>query len=200
MQRFQYVRVIRGQLQISGWNLSTYPSLPRVIDYFRNVEYIGSLNLTLDTVNTAGDALVISTNPGLERVDLSRLRAVRYGNVRVRNNPALCYLGDFLTTNGSDSTYLTETQLILPTGSTNFKPVEACGTFHPGQCMVTECEAESMQCLLRCVTLPKAPSHTESSYSNSGLLHAYVMYMLDESNSHSLSHSRCCWYDMQWGV
>ena len=131
MQRFQYVRVIRGQLQISGWNLSTYPSLPRVIDYFRNVEYIGSLNITLDTVNTAGDALVISTNPGLERVDLSRLRIVHIGNVRVRNNPTLCYLGDFQTTTGNDSVYLSEMQLILPTRSTNFKSVEACSMFYP---------------------------------------------------------------------
>ena len=131
LQRFQYVKVIRGQLQISGWNRSLYPSLPTVIDYFRNVEYIGSLNLTLNTVNTVGDALVISTNPGLERVDLSRLRAVRYGNVRVRRNPELCYVGDFQTTNGSNSVYLTETELILPTGSpANFKSVEACSMFH----------------------------------------------------------------------
>ena len=102
-----------------------YPSLPSVIDYFRNVEYIGSLNLTLDTVNTAGDALVISTNPGLERVDLSRLRSVRYGNVHVRSNPDLCYVGDFQTTTGSNSVYLTETELILPAGA-NFRTVEDC--------------------------------------------------------------------------
>ena len=89
------------------------------------MEYIGSLNLTLDPVNTAGDALVISTNPGLERVDLSRLRSVRYGNVRVRSNPDLCYVGDFQTTTGSNSVYLTETKLILPAG-TNFQTVEDC--------------------------------------------------------------------------
>ena len=105
-----------------------FPSLPSVIDYFRNVESIGSLNLTLETVNTAGDALIISSNPGLQRVDLSRLRLVRYGNVRVRNNPALCYVGDFQTTTGSDSVYLSETQLILP-NSTNFMSVEDCSTF-----------------------------------------------------------------------
>ena len=128
MQRFQFVKVIRGQLQISLWDLNTFTSLPRVIDYFRNVESIGSLNITLDTVNTAGDALVISTNPGLQRVDLSRLRLVRYGNVRVRNNPELCYVGDFQTTTGSDSVYLTETQLILP-NLTNFMSVEDCSTF-----------------------------------------------------------------------
>ena len=106
-----------------------FPSLPSVIDYFRNVESIGSLNLTLATVNTEGDALVISTNPGLQRVDLSRLRSVHFGNVRVRNNPELCYVGDFQTTTGSDSVYLTETQLILPTGPTNFMSVEDCSTF-----------------------------------------------------------------------
>ena len=102
-----------------------YPSLPSVIDYFRNVEYIGSLNLTLDTVSTAGDALVISTNPGLERVDLSRLQLVRYGNVRVRSNPDLCYVGDFQTTTGSNSVYLEETELILA-ANTNFQTVEDC--------------------------------------------------------------------------
>ena len=106
-----------------------FPSLPSVIDYFRNVESIGSLNITLDTVNTEGDALVISTNPGLQRVDLSRLQIVRYGNVRVRNNPDLCYVGDFQTTTGNDSVYLSEVQLILPTGSDNFMSVEACSTF-----------------------------------------------------------------------
>ena len=107
-----------------------FPSLPSVIDYFRNVEYIGSLNLTLETVNTAGDALVISTNPGLQRVDLSRLRSVRYGNVRVRDNPALCYVGDFQTTTGNDSVYLSGgVQLILPTGFDNFMSVEDCSTF-----------------------------------------------------------------------
>ena len=89
------------------------------------MEYIGSLNLTLDTINTNGDALVISTNPGLERVDLSRLRSVCYGNVRVRSNPDLCYVGDFQTTTGSNSVYLTQTELILPAG-TNFKNVEDC--------------------------------------------------------------------------
>jgi len=130
LQRFQFIKVIRGQLQISGWNLSLFPSLPSVIDYFRNVESIGSLNITLDTVNTDGDALVISTNPGLQRVDLSRLQWVRYGNVHVRDNPALCYVGDFQTTTGSDSVYLSETQLILPTGSTNFMSVEDCSKFH----------------------------------------------------------------------
>ena len=108
-----------------------FPSLPSVIDYFRNVEYIGSLNISLMTVNTVGDALVISTNPGLQRVDLSRLQRVRYGNVRVRDNPALCYVGDFQTTTGSDSVYLSETQLILPSGSTNFMSVEDCSKFHP---------------------------------------------------------------------
>ena len=108
-----------------------FPSLPSVIDYFRNVEYIGSLNISLMTVNTEGDALVISTNPGLQRVDLSRLQWVRYGNVRVRDNPALCYVGDFQTTTGSDSVYLSETQLILPSGSTNFMSVEDCSKFHP---------------------------------------------------------------------
>ena len=125
LERFRFVKVIRGQLQISLWNRSTYPSLPSVINYFRNVEYIGSLNLTLDTINTNGDALVISTNPGLERVDLSRLRSVRYGNVRVRSNPDLCYVGDFQTTMGSNSVYLTETELILPAG-TNVRTVEDC--------------------------------------------------------------------------
>ena len=89
------------------------------------MEYIGSLNFTLDTVNTAGDALVISSNPGLERVDLSRLRSVRYGNVRVRSNPDLCYVGDFQTTTGSNSVYLTQTELILPAG-TNVQTVEDC--------------------------------------------------------------------------
>ena len=128
LQRFRFVKVIRGQLLISLWNLTVFPSLPSVIDYFRNVESIGSLNLTLETVNTAGDALIISSNPGLQRVDLSRLRLVRYGNVRVRNNPALCYVGDFQTTTGSDSVYLSETQLILP-NSTNFMSVEDCSTF-----------------------------------------------------------------------
>ena len=156
MQRFQYVRVIRGQLQISGWNLNIYPMLQSVIDYFRNVEYIGSLNLTLDTVNTAGDALVISTNPGLERVDLSRLRAVRYGNVRVRNNPALCYLGDFQTTTDSDSTYLAETQLILPTGATNFKSVEDCSTFHSARAATT-CSACAAACVVLCAALVNLP-------------------------------------------
>ena len=106
-----------------------FPSLPSVIDYFRNVESIGSLNLTLDTVNTEGDALVISTNPGLQGVDLSRLRSVHFGNVRVRNNPELCYVGDFQTTTSNNSVYLTETQLILPTGPTNFMSVEDCSTF-----------------------------------------------------------------------
>ena len=108
-----------------------FPSLPSVIDYFRNVEYIGSLNISLDTVNTEGDALVISTNPGLQRLDLSRLQRVRYGNVRVRNNPALCYVGDFQTTTGNDSVYLNETQLILPSGPANFMSVEDCSKCHP---------------------------------------------------------------------
>ena len=104
-----------------------YSSLPTVIDYFRNVEYIGSLNLTLSTVNTDGDALVISSSPGLQGVDLSRLRQVRYGNVRVRENPELCYVGDFQTTMGSDSIYLDQTELILPNETeANFQSVEAC--------------------------------------------------------------------------
>ena len=155
LQRFQYVRVIRGQLQISGWNRSIYPSLPMVIDYFRNVEYIGSLNLTLNTVNTVGDALVISTNPGLERVDLSRLRAVRYGNVRVRRNPELCYVGDFQTTTNSNSVYLTEAELILPNDpEPNFKSVEACSTFHSAIASIT-----SSHCLLQSMMRGDAVHH-----------------------------------------
>ena len=148
LQRFQFIKVIRGQLQISGWNLIMFPSLPSVIDYFRNVEYIGSLNLTLDTVNTEGDALVISTNPGLQRVDLSRLRLVRYGNVRVRNNPALCYVGDFQTTTGNDSVYINETQLILPTGPNNFMSVEDCSKCHPAASPPTLCACQHVLCMV----------------------------------------------------
>ena len=166
MQRFQYVKIIRGQLQISGWNLNTFPMLRSVIDYFRNVEYIGSLNVTLDTVNTVGDALVISTNPGLERVDLSRLRMVRYGNVRVRNNSALCYLGDFQTTTGNDSVYLSETQLILPTGSTNFKSVEACSMFHPCKLMGNYHHSVCVStCCLWCVVLNKSDQRLLQCFS-----------------------------------
>ena len=94
LKRFEHVRVIRGVLSLQGWDSSRPP-----LDFFRNVEYIGSEYFSLTTISTPGSqtALVVANNGDTCRIDLSNLRQIRAGNVGFAFNNGLCYLGDFQT-------------------------------------------------------------------------------------------------------
>ena len=90
LHRFEHVKVIRGVLSISQMKNSE-------ISYFKNVELIGSRNQSLITSGSNGNALIVAGNTELVQLDLSRLRAVIFGDVTLVGNAELCYIGDFQT-------------------------------------------------------------------------------------------------------
>jgi L1 cell adhesion molecule len=120
LRRFEHVKVIRGALDIQSWK----PTLP-LLDFFKNVEYIGSQNFSLDTISASDAALSVFVNGNTTRIDLSRLRLVRTGRVLMTGNPGLCYFGDFTTS--LSSIYLADpsTQVVRKINYP-FSPPENC--------------------------------------------------------------------------
>ena len=119
LQRFEHVRVIRGVLQLQGWDSSLPP-----LDFFRNVEYIGMSNLS--SSSSSNSSLGIFNLTGLDRIDLSNLRQILFGNVEISMNGELCYVGDFQT--NLTSVYLTvQGEQNLITGPYPFRSVQECG-------------------------------------------------------------------------
>ena len=121
LRRFEHVKVIRGALDIQSWK-ATLP----LLDFFKNVEYIGSQNFSLDTISASGAALSVFVNGNTTRIDLSRLRLVRTGRVLMTGNPGLCYFGDFTTS--LSSIYLADPSTqVVRTQNYPFSPAENCG-------------------------------------------------------------------------
>ena len=133
LKRFEHVRVIRGVLSLQGWD----SSLP-LLDFFRNVQYIGSEYFSLTTISTPGSstALAVALNADTCRIDLSNLRQIRVGNVAFALNKDLCYIGDFQT--DLDSTYLAnpEVQNVIKQEK-SYATVENCGVCNMYSCLLS---------------------------------------------------------------
>ena len=133
LKRFEHVRVIRGVLSLQGWD----SSLP-LLDFFRNVQYIGSEYFSLTTISTPGSstALVVANNHDTCCIDLSNLRQIRVGNVAFALNEDLCYIGDFQT--DLDSTYLANPEVQNVTKlRESYESVENCGVCNMYSCMLS---------------------------------------------------------------
>lgn len=99
-------KVIFGYLRISDMNFESedfekFPELIQVSDYvlIDNVKNLTSLsnlfpNLTTieGEVTYRGSSLVITANQNLTSVGLKSLTQIRNGNVKIENNPELCFV------------------------------------------------------------------------------------------------------------
>ena len=138
LQRFRFVKVIRGVLLLSFWRDSLPP-----LDFFRNVEYIGSTDLS--TEFSEGFSLSIHVNfdlfngnDAISRVDLSRLKRIAFGNVSIYGNPNLCYYGDL---HHEDSRYFhLEGQVVKAT------PLEFRGQTYDPYLNITYCGKCDLVC------------------------------------------------------
>nr|WEL12713.1 EGFR epidermal growth factor receptor 2 [Halisarca dujardinii] len=130
LSRFEHVQVIRGSLHISGWrgDNSSFP----LLSFFRNVEYIGSENIT--------NALELVDLQNVAAVDLSNLRQIRFGNVLLQNNPQLCYVGDFQS-HVENSVYLASNPAEQNVTATS-QPFSSVGTCEATAPCHPECLAE----------------------------------------------------------